>query len=273
MGVIMKILFIPLIILLSIVACSPGTSSSDVTVNQSQEAGPTDQKSTLQTPQSVSTALNLPLDQAFKTPTILNTTSTPTTIFVQEENDNTLGTVLLMFGDRYDYRQYEGVHYYLEKANYRIVIASSTLEPIEAIYVTHGFEFGGSGSRNLPTVTANLLLEQVQIGDYDAYILISDEDLVFKGSTDVKHIVREAITQGKVVAANDMAVLILGTAGILEGVEITSNPLICMQMEKENRAICRQKTVHRDGQIITAGPDHATSSFVKEIIAAIQDNY
>lgn len=268
----MKTLFIPLIILLLIGACSPGASSSDVIDNQSQVARLTAQKTTMQTPQPVPTAVNSPVEQSFKTPTISNPTTTPTTIFEQEENDNLLGTVLLMFGNRYDYRQYEGVLHYLEKANYRIVIASNTLEPIEATYVTHGFESGNSGSRTLPRITANLLLEQVQIGDYDAYILISDEDLVFKGSTDVKHIIREAITQGKVVAANDMAVLILGNAGILEGVEITSNPLICMQLAEENNAICRQKTVHRDGQIITAGPDHNTSKFVKEIIAAIQDN-
>jgi putative intracellular protease/amidase len=177
-----------------------------------------------------------------------------------------------MFGNRYDYRQYEGVRHALEKANYRIVIASNTLENIEARYVYHGFEFASPVSRTFPQLTADLLLEQVQISDYDAFVLISDESLVFKGGKEVKKIIREAIKQDKIVAANDTAVLILGNAGILEGVEITSNPLICMQLAEENGAICRQMTVHRDGQIITAGPDHASSSFVKQIVGAIQDN-
>lgn len=268
----MKTLFIPLIILLLIGACSPGASSSDVIDNQSQVARLTAQKTTMQTPQPVPTAVNSPVEQSFKTPTISNPTTTPTTIFEQEENDNLLGTVLLMFGNRYDYRQYEGVRHALEKADYRIVIASNTLQPIEAMYVHHGFEYSAPPSNTLPQLSADLLLEQVQIGDYDAYVLISDEELVFKGGTEVNRIIREAIEQGKVVAANDAAVLVLGNAGILEGVEITSNPLICMQLAEEDGAICRQMTVHRDGQIVTAGPDHASSSFAKQIIAAIQDS-
>jgi putative intracellular protease/amidase len=179
---------------------------------------------------------------------------------------------LLIFGHRYDHRQYEGVRHALEKANFRALIASNTLEPIEATYVTHGFERSPPDRENLPQLSADLLLEHVQIGDYDAFILISDETLVFKSSPEVKRIIRQAIEQGKVVAANDIAVLVLGNAGILEGVEITSNPLICMQLAEEDGAICRQETVHRDGQIITAGPDHATTSFVTQIVTAIQDS-
>lgn len=264
----MKTILFFLVYLFSIVACSPEVAITEVADQLDNLAMQMDSDPTLQIP----TNAEVSREQAVKTQTLSNPTSTSTISLEQEVEDHTLGTVLLMFGHRYDYRQYDGVRSALEKVNYRIVIASNTLKPIEAMNVSHGFEFSAPESVSLPQISADLLLEQVQIGDYDAYVLISDEALVFKGGTQVKRIIRKAIEQGKVVAANDTAVLVLGNAGILEGVEITSNPLICMQLAEENGAICKQRTVHRDGQIVTAGPDHASSSFVKQIIAAIQDS-
>ena len=268
----MKLFFTFLIFLVSIVACSPNVVSTEVAAQQERLVKSLDSKSSLQTSNAIPTYVESSSEQPVKTLFLSHPTSTPTATLVQEVDDHTLGTALLMFGNRYDYRQYEGVRHALEKADYRIVIASNTLQPIEAMYVHHGFEYSAPPSNTLPQLSADLLLEQVQIGDYDAYVLISDEELVFKGGTEVNRIIREAIEQGKVVAANDAAVLVLGNAGILEGVEITSNPLICMQLAEEDGAICRQMTVHRDGQIVTAGPDHASSSFAKQIIAAIQDS-
>ncbi len=267
-----KTLLLFLILILTIGACSPRFESTGITSYQDTSETPLDIESSNQASKGIPTIVDLPGEQSKTTPTYPNPPLSPTATPKQEIDDPSLGKVLLMFGQRYDYRQYEGVCHALEEANYRIVIASNTLEQLEAMYIQHGFESSAPISRTLPLITADLLLGDVQISDYDAFILISDEALVFKGGEEVKQIIREAIEQGKVVAAHDAGVLILGNAGILQGVEITSNPLICMQLEEEDGAICRQRTVHRDGQIITAGPDHASSSFVKQIIAAIQDS-
>jgi len=197
---------------------------------------------------------------------------TPTEFSTQILAGTDEGTVLMIFGQNFDYRQYEGIRTAFERADYKVLIASNTLEPLEGVYVQHGFENTLPFSGELPKLSADLLLDDIQIAGIEAIILVSDEGLLSSKNQEVKRILQEAFQEGKVIAANDTAVLLLGAAGILEDIEITSSPLICMQLAQEDGAICTHRTISRDGQIVTAGSDHASRSFAKEIISAIQKN-
>jgi hypothetical protein len=64
--------------------------------------------------------------------------------------DDYYGTVLLIFGHGFDFRHYEGTRWNLERTNYHVLVASSSLEPVAGLQAVHGFE--STSRAGLPTM-------------------------------------------------------------------------------------------------------------------------
>jgi transcriptional regulator GlxA family with amidase domain len=115
-----------------------------------------------------------------------------------------------------------------------------------------------------------LALENVRVTDYQAVVFISDSEIMAGRNTEVRRIVKQATEQDLVLAAQEFGLYALAVAGVLEGVGVTANPLVCQQMQNDYGAICKYTSVYRDGRIVTTGPDFSTSRFAKAIIEAMQ---
>jgi len=181
-----------------------------------------------------------------------------------------IGAVLFIFGHGFDFRHYEGTRMNLERADYHVLVASLSLAPVEGMQVVHGFESTSRGGLPTPYVQPDLALENVRVTDYQAIVFISDSEIMSGRNPEVRRIVKQAAEQGLVLAAQEYGLYPLAGAGVLEGVSVTANPLVCQQMQNDYGAVCKSTTVERDGRIVTTGPDFSTPRFVKAIIEAMQ---
>ena len=195
-------------------------------------------------------------------------TPTPTATAILE--DEYSGAVLFIFGYGFDFRHYEGTRLNLERAGYQVLVASPSLEDVEGMQVAHGFESRSRAGLPTPFVQPDLALEDVRVADYRAIVFISDAEIMAGRNPEVRRIVEQAAEQGLALAAQEFGLYPLAGAGVLEGVGVTANPLICQHMQNDYGAICKYTAVQRDGRIVTTGPEFATARFVKAIIEAIQ---
>jgi putative intracellular protease/amidase len=202
--------------------------------------------------------------------TLIRASETPKPAATANLEDDYFGTVLFIFGYGFDFRHYEMTRKNLERANYHVMVASSSLEPVEGMQVVHGFESTSRAGLPTPYVQPDMALENVRVADYQAVVFISDSEIVAGRNPEVRRIVRQAAEQDLVLAAQEFGLYPLAVAGVLEGVGVTANPLVCQQMQNDYGAICKYTTVQRDGRIVTTGPDFSTSRFVKAIIEAMQ---
>jgi putative intracellular protease/amidase len=198
------------------------------------------------------------------------TSETPEPASMASLEGEYIGAVLFIFGYGFDFRHYEGTRMNLERADYQVLVASLSLEPVEGMQVVHGFETTSRAGLPTPYVQPDLMLENVRVADYQAIVFISDSEIMADRNTEVRRIVKQAAEQGLALAAQEYGLYPLAGAGVLEGVSVTANPLICQQMQNDYGAICMYTTVQRDGRIVTTGPDFSTSRFVKAIIEAMQ---
>jgi protease I len=169
-------------------------------------------------------------------------------------------TVLLIFGNRFIYDIYSIVRPALEEAGYDVVVASRRQSPIRA-------------KTTDKEVMPDLLLEDVQVTDYDAIVFTCDNDIGFGGGRpETDRIAQEAVEQDKVLAAICNAPMVLGYAGVVEGVAVTGEPSkTCKLLEALYGATCTNATVERDGLIITARDRYASRSFVQTILEVLQE--
>lgn len=179
------------------------------------------------------------------------------------------GNILFIFGDGFDYRHYEGTRKTFERAGYQVQVASNTFEAIEGFIAHHGFENNPGSGQDLPYVKGDLLINDIQIMDYDAIVLISDTGILTENAPEVQQIVLEAANQGLVIAAQEYSIYLLADSGMLEGKKVTSNPLICKEMEVNYAAICTLMPVQRDSGIVTADPTMSSVSFANAILTEI----
>jgi putative intracellular protease/amidase len=173
----------------------------------------------------------------------------------------------MLFGYRFYAWHYKDVRRGLEGAGYDVVVASDQLGPITGLV---------SIAPNKTTeLMADLVLEEVQVEDYDALVFITDYGLSTGEYPLAYQIARDAVEQGKVVAAYDFAPLLLGQAGVLKGVKATahmSSHNVCTSLEGSFQAICTNRSVERDGKIVTAdGTTCSWGCFVRAIEEALQE--
>jgi len=147
----------------------------------------------------------------------------------------------------------------LEKAGARVSVASSSLEAAT----------GTLGAK----VTPDLLLKDVDAGEYDAVVFIGGPGAKQYWDDSTAHrLAREAVEEGKVVAAICIAPVTLANAGLLEGKKATVWKTESGRLRAQG-ASYTGADVEVDDRIITANGPEAAETFgaaIAEALAAEQ---
>jgi putative intracellular protease/amidase len=185
------------------------------------------------------------------------------------EGDTSTGIVLIVLPPEFEYPEYEGIRFNLERLGCRVVVASITSEQPVGFDEVHRFEPAQPPPGEQPEVMVDLMLEDARVGDYDAIVFISDPSW-FTGETErAVDFAREAADAGLVVGGLSNVVSVLGRAGLLEGVRATG--FSCEQMAAVHGAICTWSTVERDGRIVTGDVSFPCARFAQTIVEALQE--
>jgi uncharacterized protein (DUF885 family)/putative intracellular protease/amidase len=176
------------------------------------------------------------------------------------EPGQSTGRVVVIFGDRFIPEIYDIVPPALAEAGYEVVVASNTLSAIHAKDADIEVE-------------PDMLLKDVQVQDYDAIIFNCDNDISFGGGRpETDRIAQEAVAQEKVLAAICAAPMVLGYAGVVEGINVTGEPSnTCRALERTYGATCTNKDVEQHGLIITAKSRWSSSGFAQAIVQTLQE--
>lgn len=117
-------------------------------------------------------------------------------------------------------------------------------------------------------VKPDLALKAVSVKNYDAVIFVGGVGARTYYTSELAHrVAREAVKEGKILAAICLAPNILANAGLLRGKEAT-----CWNSSnlKEKGAKYRKAEVVKDGRIITANGPKAAAEFGRAIIKALK---
>ncbi|MBC7189667.1 DJ-1/PfpI family protein [Candidatus Aerophobetes bacterium] len=143
----------------------------------------------------------------------------------------------------------------LEENKIEVEVASSSTEPA----------VGMLGA----IVKPDLLVNEVEVADYDAVIFVGGQGASFYWNEPVAHrIAREAVRQGKVLGAICIAPVTLANAGVLEGKKATVWPTESKKLIKKG-ALYTGKNVETDGNIITASGPQAAEEFGRKIVEVL----
>ncbi len=176
-----------------------------------------------------------------------------------ETPDPSIGTLLLVFGDRFIHDIYAEVRSAFEEAGYRVVVASRTMGPLQ-------------GKNVSLEVDVDLLLQDVRVEAYDGIVFTCDNDVTFGSArAETDRIAQEAVTQGKVLAAICSGPRVLAYAEVVEGLQTTGEPSQTCAMLEQSGATCTGAEVERDGLIITARDRDASHAFARQVIEALQE--
>ena len=141
-----------------------------------------------------------------------------------------------------------------EKEGATVVVASSKLSPAT----------GGKLS-----VQPDILITDIKAADYDAVVFIGGFGVSeYVNDYQAHKIAKDAIKQNKILAAICMAPRVLANAGLLEGKKATSAHKYDIEAKG---AICTDKPVERDGNIITANGPGAARQFGEAIVYALSE--
>ncbi|WP_028843143.1 DJ-1/PfpI family protein [Thermodesulfobacterium thermophilum] len=143
-----------------------------------------------------------------------------------------------------------------EKEGYEVVIASSSLKPAK----------GMLGA----LVTPQILLDQVEVKDYDAIVFVGGIGAQeYFHNTKAHKIAKEALSQGKVLGAICLAPRILAEAGVLKGKKATVWSSEGKVLE-EKGAEYTGKPVEVDGKVVTGSGPQAAEEFAKSILKLLK---
>jgi len=165
--------------------------------------------------------------------------------------------VLLIVPNKdYQEKELSATREQLEKAGYKITIASSALTPCR----------GMAGGETKP----DILLKNAKAIDYDAVVFIGGNGaLQSANDPQALALAIEAQKNNKVIGAICIAPVILAKAGILENKIATVSPSGRDELIK-NGAACTGKAVAVDGKIITANGPAAAEEFGKTLVKALE---
>lgn len=145
----------------------------------------------------------------------------------------------------------------LDKGGVISAIASTKTGPLK----------GRKGKR----VTSDMELADVVVADYDAIVIIGGNGIKKLWKNDDAHrIVREAMDQGKIVAAICAAPGILAYADVLNGKKATANPKSGAKSPmKDHGCEYVSKKIVVDGNLITGNGPDASKAFGEAIVTAL----
>jgi metal-dependent hydrolase (beta-lactamase superfamily II) len=116
-----------------------------------------------------------------------------------------------------------------------------------------------------------MLLEDVQVEEFDAIIFTCDNDITFGSAlAETNRIVHDAIGQGKLLAAICSAPRVLAYADAVAGMTVTGEPSQTCQMLIEAGADCTGERVEVDGLVITARDRYASRDFSQAVLDTLQ---
>jgi protease I len=141
----------------------------------------------------------------------------------------------------------------LEQLGVTVTVASSTLD----------VRTGQEGTKVQP----DLRFGDVYGGDYDAIVLVGGMQYDI-GNLETQRIAREAVAEGKVVAAICIAPITLARAGLVEGKRVTAATK-WEELEAAGAIVLTGASVERDGLIITADGPGRSRKFGETIAAAL----
>ncbi|MCJ2165725.1 MULTISPECIES: DJ-1/PfpI family protein [unclassified Pseudodesulfovibrio] len=163
-----------------------------------------------------------------------------------------------------------------------LIVAPSDFEPTEYSTTRSTLESGGMTCTVASTKTgslksakgtraqSDLVLSEVQTGDYDAIVIIGGNGIKrLWMNEDAHRIVREAAEQDKVVAAICAGPGVLAYSGVMQGKKGTAHPKSgAPGALKENGCEYTGNRVEVDNKFITANGPQAAKSFGQAIVAA-----
>ncbi len=145
----------------------------------------------------------------------------------------------------------------LTEAGVETVTASSRIGPLRGV-------LGGIAA-------SEVTLDKVRVEDFDAVVFVDGPGTVaYFNNPTALGIAREAAAGHKVIAAIDIAPVILANAGVLNGVRATGF-LTQREMIRKGGAKYTGVPVERDGSIITASSPLAVVPFAQAIVGALQE--
>lgn len=144
-----------------------------------------------------------------------------------------------------------------EKANWRVETASSTL----------GIAYGKQGGQ----ATVDFLIEQVEVKDYRAIVLVGGPGArSYLKDLNLHRLLKQAAAAGIVLAAICIAPLVFASAGILLGKKATvwSSPddQTAVKALEERGARYLDQSVVVDGRLVTANGPAAARAFAEAVL-------
>jgi len=170
------------------------------------------------------------------------------------------GTVLIVIAPTgFNDDEYTEVRTVLEASGYAVVVASRSLET-------------AAGDYGFLQIQPDLALADVEVADYDAVVFIGGRGAeTYRDDPEAHRVARQAVEEGRVLAAISTGPVILARAGALEGREATVyDPATnCPELEAGG-ATCTGERIQRDGLVVTARLEQAADEFAGAIIEALQ---
>jgi len=186
----------------------------------------------------------------------------PSAVFAQDQQKNTgkltgKKIVMIIAARMFESSEFKEPKDIFEREGAKIIVASSTLAD------------ANSGGFPDLIVKPDILINDVQVKDYDAVVFIGgwgcneyvDNPIIHK-------IAKQAVEQGKILAAIELAPNILANAGVLKGKKATASRSYIL---KEKGAIYTGNPVERDGNIITGSGPNAATEFGQAIASALSE--
>lgn len=124
-------------------------------------------------------------------------------------------------------------------------------------------------------VNVDLLISEIDVADFDAIIFVGGPGCLSALDNEYSYrIIREAVSQDKILAAICISPVILAKAGVLKGKKATvwTSPLDKNGMEilQKEGAIYQEEPVVVDGKIITANGPQSAKLFGEKILEVIE---
>lgn len=165
------------------------------------------------------------------------------------------------------FRDFRDVEYFIpkeifEKAGIEVKTASNKT----------GVAIGADGGE----AKVDLLVSEINPKDYDAIIFVGGPGALNSLDNETSYeLIKQAVSENKIVAAICISPVILAKSGVLKGKKATvwsslfdKSPINTL---KEHGANYEGKSIVRDGKIITANGPNAAEEFGKEILKALTE--